>query len=60
MSIYAVLEREMTAYREARAREEIEVAWHHLERAHIVSQPYLGPHLGNHWAMFGFALQQRD
>lgn len=60
MSLYVVLEREMTAYREARARKEIEVAWHHLERAHIISQPYLGPHLASHWAMLGFAFDQRD
>lgn len=26
----------------------------------IVSQPHLGPHLANHWAMLGFAAEQRD
>ena len=60
MSMKALLEGEMTAYREARALGEIKVAWHHLERAHIVSQPYLGPHLASHWAMLGFAFDQRD
>ena len=56
----AIFEGEMTAYREARVLGEIGVAWHHLERAHIVSQPYLGPHLASHWAMLGFAFGQRD
>ena len=35
-------------------------AWQALERAHIISQPFLGPHLANHWAMLGYAVMQRD
>ena len=50
----------MASYRKARARNEIEVAWHHLERAHIASQPYLGPHLASHWAMLAFAFDHRE
>lgn len=34
--------------------------WHHLERAHILSQPYPWPHTCNHLAMLGLALRQRD
>lgn len=34
--------------------------WHHLERAHIISQPYPWPHTRNHIAMLGLALRQRD
>lgn len=34
--------------------------WHHLERAHIISQPYPWPHTRNHLAMLGLALRQRD
>lgn len=34
--------------------------WHHLERAHIISQPYPWPHTRNHVAMLGLALRQRD
>lgn len=60
MSIGALLEREMTVYREARALDEIELAWRHLERTHLVSQPYLRPHLASHRAMLGFALDQPD
>lgn len=51
---------EMAAYRAARSADDATAAWAALERAHILSQPDLGPHLANHWAMLGFALGQRD
>ena len=34
--------------------------WAHLERAHILSQPYPWPHTRNHLAMLILALRQRD
>lgn len=34
--------------------------WHHLERAHVISQPYPWPHTHNHLAMLRLALRQRD
>lgn len=34
--------------------------WHHLERAHIVSQPDPWLHTRNHLAMFTFAVRQHD
>ncbi|OLT35746.1 hypothetical protein BJF79_32035 [Actinomadura sp. CNU-125] len=34
--------------------------WHHLERAHILSQPWPWPHTRNHIAMFALAIAQRD
>ena len=55
-----LIDREMAAYCTAKAAGEITTAWTALERAHIVSQPYLGPHLSNHWAMFCFAFELRD
>lgn len=51
---------EMMAYRTARSAGDFDRAWIALERAHIVSQPYLGLHLANHWAMLKFATAQRD
>jgi len=51
---------EMAAYRAACAANDSVMAWSALERAHIVSQPYLGPHLAIHWTMLGFAIEQRD
>ncbi|WP_024795022.1 DUF3703 domain-containing protein [Tomitella biformata] len=52
--VYAL---EMTTARET---EENAGRWHHLERAHIISQPYPWPHTRNHVAMLGLALRQRD
>lgn len=34
--------------------------WHHLERAHILSQPMPVPHLRTHAAMLGAAVRRRD
>ncbi|MFF0306161.1 DUF3703 domain-containing protein [Streptosporangium sp. NPDC004379] len=34
--------------------------WRHLERAHILSQPWPWPHTRNHVAMFALAVVQRD
>ncbi|MBX9728707.1 MAG: DUF3703 domain-containing protein [Sphingopyxis sp.] len=56
----AMIANEMAAYKTARTSGEIDVAWRHLERAHIVSQPYLGLHLTNHREMLGFAVELRD
>lgn len=51
---------EMAAFHDARAGDDADAAWRALERAHIVSQPYLGLHLANHRTMLGFAVEQRD
>jgi hypothetical protein len=34
--------------------------WAHLERAHIITQPYPWPHTRNHVAMLALALRQHD
>src|SRR5687768_7806548 len=34
--------------------------WHHLERAHILSQPMTVPHLRTHVAMLGAGLRRHD
>ncbi|MFE3450430.1 DUF3703 domain-containing protein [Nonomuraea sp. NPDC059194] len=44
----------------ARAAIEPEARWRHLERAHIISQPWPWPHTCNHIAMFALAIAQRD
>lgn len=51
---------EMAAYRAARAANDSMTAWASLERAHIISQPHLGPHLSNHWIMLQFAVAERN
>ena len=50
-------DREMTS---ARIASDAEERWAHLERAHIVSQPYPWLHTRNHVAMFILAVRQHD
>lgn len=35
-------------------------AWRHLERAHIIAQPFPIAHTGSHWAMLRHAARTRD
>jgi len=51
---------ERVAAREARRRGDDAGEWHHLERAHILSQPMAWPHVSNHAAMLAAALRRRD
>ena len=51
---------EMARAREARAHDDPAGEWHHLERAHILSQPLVLPHLRTHRAMLGAALRRHD
>jgi hypothetical protein len=51
---------ELDRYREARDRRDAAAAWRALERAHILSQPRLLPHLRVHSLMLAFALAGRD
>lgn len=60
MILCQLIDEEMTSYNVARAKGDTVAAWRALERAHIVSQPYLGPHLASHWAMLRFAFSERD
>lgn len=52
--------REMCAYRAARNCNDQAKAWRALERAHIISQPYLALHIANHWEMLTFAMVERN
>ncbi|WP_027501326.1 DUF3703 domain-containing protein [Rhodococcus sp. UNC363MFTsu5.1] len=53
----ALYDLEMTAGRTAPTTLD---RWRHLERAHIISQPYPWLHTRNHAAMLALALTQRD
>ena len=44
----------------ARRAGDTEAEWHHLERAHILSQPLAGLHLRTHAAMLVAGLRSRD
>lgn len=56
-AVRAAYHAEMNA---ARATADAEARWRHLERAHILSQPWPWPHTANHIAMFALAVRQRD
>ena len=44
----------------AKSADTVETRWHHLERAHIVSQPHAKLHTRNHAAMLALAPRQHD
>lgn len=50
---------ELRAYRHAFAESDLQLAWRHLERAHIIGQAYPWEHTYVHWLMlrFGFAIK---
>lgn len=39
---------------------QIEQAWRHLERAHVVAQTQFAPHLQSHWKMLLLAARTHD
>lgn len=39
---------------------DVEVAWRHLDRAHILAQPFPIAHTGSHWTMLRLAVRRRD
>lgn len=56
----AGFELELRQARAAEAREQLAQAWRHLERAHVLSQAYAGPHVKVHLRMLAFGLRRRD
>ncbi len=52
--------REVDLAKQASKLGESQVAWHHLERAHILSQAYVYPHVLVHWKMLLLALRTRS
>lgn len=50
---------ELDCYRKAFQRGDLPLAWRHLERAHILGQPWAIEHSEVHWIMlkFGFAIK---
>ena len=51
---------ERGAAADARRSGDSELAWHHLERAHVVAQPFPVAHVGSHAAMLRLAVRLRD
>jgi hypothetical protein len=59
-TLRAAFETELHQAHEAEAGGELPRAWHHLERAHILSQAYAGPHVRVHCRMFAFGWRRGD
>lgn len=59
-AIASALAAEYRAQEDALRRGDFPLAWHHLERAHILAQTDLVPHIVSHWRMLRLALVQRD
>jgi Protein of unknown function (DUF3703) len=51
---------EHAAARTARARRDAVSEWHHLERAHVLSQPMAAAHIRTHMAMLTYGIRARD
>lgn len=51
---------ERAAGRRARAAGDPAGEWDHLERAHVLSQPFAGPHVRTHLAMLGYGIRHHD
>jgi hypothetical protein len=60
VALQAAWQSERRAATTARKAGDTDAEWHHLERAHILSQPLAGLHLRSHVAMLGTALRTRD
>ena len=52
----AELEKSANAF----SKKEYALSWHHLERAHIFSQPYPIAHTSVHWKMLLFGLRKKN
>lgn len=51
---------ELAAARDALARGELDAAFRHLERAHVLAQRHTGPHALVHWQMLRLGWLRRD
>ncbi len=58
--VRAAFAAELQKYQAARGQADFDIAWRHLERAHIIAQPKLGIHLSSRVEMLRFAIFRRD
>lgn len=53
-------QKELIAYREFYSESKLQQAWRHLERAHILGQPYPFQHSKVHWLMLKFGIRIKN
>jgi hypothetical protein len=58
--IVAAIDADRRAARSARAAGDVDEAWRLLERTHILSQPWVWPHVRSHVDMLRLAVHARD
>jgi hypothetical protein len=58
-NLKAAFDRELSQAAECEGRGALSASWSHLERAHVLSQPFVRAHVLVHVRMFGFAWRQR-
>ncbi|MCC6914429.1 MAG: DUF3703 domain-containing protein [Rhodospirillaceae bacterium] len=51
---------ELDRSRERLAARDLDGAFHHAERAHVLGQPWPGPHTAAHWLMLRIGFARRD
>lgn len=51
------LHNELSEYRYEFNRGNLNLAWSHLERAHVLGQPFAWPHTYVHWKMLQFGIK---
>lgn len=52
--------KEIEQYRSYLQKNDLPMAWHHLERSHILGQSYPMEHSYTHWLMLKFGFSQRN
>lgn len=58
--MHSEIQAELDLAGSAETRRDPEAAWRHLERAHILSQPFGGPHVHVHLAMLSLGWRTSD
>lgn len=51
---------ELESYRSEMSKANLQLAWRHLERAHIIGQPWFVQHTHAHWLMLRFGIKIKN
>lgn len=55
-----VCRQELALAQDCLAAGALDAAFHHAERAHVLGQPWAGPHTAAHWVMLRIGLARKD
>jgi hypothetical protein len=59
-SLKPFFETELEEYRKCLSKGELDLAWNHLERAHVIGQRYPFAHSCVHWQMLKFGIRIKN